>query len=324
MAVPSAPVLLSTSSVYPEPTAVAFELAAKLGYDGVEVMVWTDPVSQDPQTLATLVQHYGVPVGSVHAPCLLMTQRVWSKDPWERLRRAAEMAVRLAADTVVVHPPFAWQRGYGRVFPTGLARLKERYPGLRFAVENMYPVKMAKRGFVPYAPHWDPTTPGYDHYTLDLSHCAASGSDAMLLADRMGDGLTHVHLGDGVGPGRDEHAVPGRGGQPCADLLRRMVSVGRPFSVAVEVSTRKSGSRSVREADLAESLAFARRHLAPVVSASLVVSPRQRLRVCGRGGRQRGNGWRIVRSRTGGSCWTRCPGRRFRSGSRRTHRTGLP
>ena len=56
----SAPVLLSTSSVYPEPTAVAFELAAKLGYDGLEIMVWTDAVSQNPETLSTLSQHYGV------------------------------------------------------------------------------------------------------------------------------------------------------------------------------------------------------------------------------------------------------------------------
>ena len=45
--VPEAKVALSTASVYPESTATAFELAARLGYDGVEVMVWTDPVSQE-------------------------------------------------------------------------------------------------------------------------------------------------------------------------------------------------------------------------------------------------------------------------------------
>lgn len=257
----SAPVLLSTSSVYPEPTAVAFELASKLGYDGIEVMVWTDKVSQDAETLATLVDHYGVPVRSVHAPCLLMTQRVWSKDPWERLRRAAVMAERLGADTVVIHPPFAWQREYARHFFDGLKKLRQRFPGVAFAVENMYPIKMAKRGFAPYSPHWDPTNPGYDNYTLDLSHCAASSTDALELADRMGPGLTHVHLGDGTGPGMDEHAVPGRGNQPCGELLEFLDRQDRDFSVAVEVSTRKAGHRTVREADLAESLAFARRHL---------------------------------------------------------------
>ena len=47
MTVPRAKVGLSTASVYPESTAAAFEIAARLGYDGVEIMVWTDPVSQD-------------------------------------------------------------------------------------------------------------------------------------------------------------------------------------------------------------------------------------------------------------------------------------
>ena len=33
--------------MFPEPTAATFEMAASLGYDGIEVMVWTDAVSQD-------------------------------------------------------------------------------------------------------------------------------------------------------------------------------------------------------------------------------------------------------------------------------------
>ena len=86
--VPSARVALSTSSVYPESCADAFEIAARLGYDGVELMVWTDPVSQDPRALARLAAHYALPVLAVHAPTLLVTQRVWSPDPWQRLRRA--------------------------------------------------------------------------------------------------------------------------------------------------------------------------------------------------------------------------------------------
>ena len=40
---PPIPVALSTSSVYPERTPDAFEMAARLGYDGVEIMVYTDP-----------------------------------------------------------------------------------------------------------------------------------------------------------------------------------------------------------------------------------------------------------------------------------------
>jgi sugar phosphate isomerase/epimerase len=256
------PVLLSSSSVFPEPTAAAFELAATLGYDGIEVMVWTDAVSQDAGALRGLADHYGVPVLSVHAPCLLVTQRVWSNDPWERLRRAVGLAETLGAPTVVVHPPFTWQRDYARTFGTGLDRLRDEHPSVRVAVENMYPVRMAGREFVPYVPGWDPTDTGYDAYTLDLSHCAASHTDSMEMADAMGTHLAHVHLGDGTGEGRDEHLVPGRGNQPCGELLESLAGRGFTGAIAVEVSTRGAKSRAVREADLRASLDFARQHLA--------------------------------------------------------------
>ena len=264
--------LLSSSSVFPEPTAAAFEMAATVGYDGVEVMVWTDAVSQDAGALQGLAKHYDVPVLSVHAPCLLVTQRVWSPDPWERLTKAAELAETLGAPTVVVHPPFTWQRDYARNFAGGLAQVQGRHPDITFAIENMYPVRMAGRNFVPYVPGWDPTEAGYDAYTLDLSHCAASRTDSLEMADRMGAALKHVHLGDGTGEGRDEHLVPGRGTQPCAELLSSLSGRGFRGSVALEVSTRKVKSRDVRVQDLRESLEFARRHLAPAESSTPAVA----------------------------------------------------
>ena len=259
---PPVPVLLSTSSVFPEPTSAAFEMAASLGYDGLEVMVWTDPVSQDVAALRVLSGHYGVRVRSVHAPCLLVTQRVWSPDPWQRLRRSAELASELGAPVVVVHPPFTWQRDYARGFGPGLRRLANEYPGVSFAVENMYPLRVRGREFVPYVPGWDPTKAGFDAYTLDVSHCAAARVDALAMAGTMGRGLAHVHLGDGRGEGRDEHLVPGRGTQPCARVLAALTASGFTGAVAVEVATRRAPSRAARQADLAESLAFAREHLA--------------------------------------------------------------
>jgi sugar phosphate isomerase/epimerase len=264
---PHVPVLLSTSSVFPEPTSAAFEMAATLGYDGIEVMVWTDPVSQDVGALKVLSDHYGVGVRSVHAPCLLITMRVWSTDPWEKLRRSAALAMEVGASTVVVHPPFAWQRDYARTFPTGLTKLHAEFPQIAFAVENMYPVRVRGREFVPYVPGWNPTTSGFDAYTLDLSHCAAARNDALAMADAMGPGLRHVHLGDGTGEGRDEHLVPGRGNQPCAKLLESLASRGFAGSVAVEVATRRAPSREARANDLEASLIFAREHLG--VSASI-------------------------------------------------------
>ena len=259
------PVALSTASVYPEPAAAAFEIAADLGYDGVELMIWTDPVSQDVRAVDRLVRRYGVPVLAVHAPCLAVTQRVWGSDPIGRIRRSVVAADLLGARTVVLHPPFRWQRRYAGAFSDEVARAGET-AGVRLAVENMFPVCRGGIRTVPYAPGFDPTEVGHAFYTLDLSHTAAAGSDALAMQERMGTGLVHVHLTDGSGAPRDEHLVPGRGNQPCRELCERL-SAG-PFAhaggvVVLEVSTRRARTRQARVAMLNDSLLYARLNLQP-------------------------------------------------------------
>jgi sugar phosphate isomerase/epimerase len=261
------PVALSTSSVYPDPTPDAFEAAARLGYDGVEVMVYTDPVSQDVDILRRLSDYHQVPVVSVHAPSLLLTQRVWGREPGEKLRRARDLAEKLGARVVVLHPPFRWQREYVRGFEEGLARMAGE-TDVTFAVENMYPLRAGGRSVVTFAPHWDPTVLDCASVTLDLSHTAASGSDALAMAGELGGRLAHVHLADGTGapngPFPDEHLIPGHGSQPCAELLQKLTADSYPGAVVVEVKTSKAVTRDDRLAALSESLAFARAHLAPV------------------------------------------------------------
>ena len=259
--VPRAKVALSTASVYPETCSTAFEIAADLGYDGVEVMVWTDPVSQDPEALRGLSDRYGVPVLAVHAPCLLLTQRVWGTDPWLKLERARAAAERVGAATVVVHPPFRWQREYARSFVEGLHRMQNE-TDVTFAVENMFPWRARNREVLAYLPHWDLLELDYPSTTLDLSHTATSGSDAVQLVEALGDRLQHVHLADGSGSSKDEHLVPGRGGQPCSDVLERLARNGYDRTVVLEVNTRRAVNRDDREADLAEGLAYARLNLA--------------------------------------------------------------
>ncbi|MDF2966543.1 MAG: hypothetical protein K0Q93_321 [Nocardioidaceae bacterium] len=261
VSVPTATVALSTASVYPEPTAVGFALASALGYDAVEVMVALDDTSQDIDAVRALSEEHQIPVVAVHAPCLLITQRVWGTDPWVKLERSADMCHALGADVVVVHPPFRWQRDYGRLFLEGIAGLEER-TGLAYAVENMYPWRARNRTVQAYTPGWDPVEHDSAHVTLDLSHASTAGSDALTMARGLGDRLTHVHMTDGTGSAKDEHLVPGRGTQPCADLLDVLALRGFAGHVVVEINTRRALDRDAREADLAEALAFTRLHLA--------------------------------------------------------------
>ena len=258
--VPPAPVALSTASVYPATTADAFDIAASLGYDGVEVMVWNDPDSQDVDALRRLSEDSGVPVLAIHSPCLVITQRVWGTDPWGKVDRSLEAARTLGARTVVVHPPFRWQREYAREFVAGVRERAERSE-VALAVENMFPLRARGRSVSAYAPDWDPTEEDIDAFTLDLSHTSVSGSDALAVADSMGSRLRHLHVADGLGTARDEHLVPGRGLQPCAAVLERLAAEQFDGLVVVEVNTRKADSRGQREAELAESLAFCRLNL---------------------------------------------------------------
>lgn len=254
---PSPPrVGLSTSSVFPDNCAVAFELAERLGYDGIEVMVWTDPLSQDADALQALSDLHAMPVLSVHAPTLLLTQGVWGRQPWDKVDRSTGMAAVLGAPTVVLHPPFRWQGAYARDFVSGVAERTD----VRLAVENMFPWRAGSRELQAYVPHWDPVGLPYAQVTLDLSHTATSGSDALAMAHALGARLAHLHLADGLGSLRDEHLVPGRGRQPCAEVLALLARQSFSGSVIVEINTRRR-TAAEREIDCAESLEFARRHL---------------------------------------------------------------
>ncbi len=257
------PVALSTASVYPESSATAFDLAARLGYDGVEVMVGIDETSQDFDAICHLRDYHELPVVAVHAPCLLITQRVWGVDPWGKLERSTQLARRLDADVVVVHPPFRWQREYARGFCDGIAGLEDR-TGVRCAVENMYPWRTARRELTAYSPGWDPVGQPYAHVTLDLSHTATAGADALDMAAKLGQRLTHVHVTDGTGSPKDEHLVPGRGSQPCGELLQQLTGARFAGHVVVEINTRRCLNRQAREADLVEALDFTRQHLGAV------------------------------------------------------------
>jgi sugar phosphate isomerase/epimerase len=277
---PAIQVGLSTASVYPLRTEAAFEYAARLGYDGVELMVWAEAVSQDIDAIERMSAKYSMPVLSVHAPCLLISQRVWGANPISKLERSVRAAEQLGAQTVVVHPPFRWQRRYAEGFSEQVAEL-ESGSDVLVAVENMFPFRtdrffgtgqpsierMRKRGGRPgvgisaFAPSYDPLDGNHAHYTLDLSHTATAGTDAIDMAQRMGAGLAHLHLCDGNGAAADEHLVPGRGTQPTVEVCQMLAASDFSGHVILEVTT--SGARSVAEREelLTESLAFARTHL---------------------------------------------------------------
>jgi sugar phosphate isomerase/epimerase len=127
--------------------------------------------------------------------------------------------------------------------------------------------RMRRRGGGPgpgisaFAPSYDPLDGEHAHYTLDLSHSATAGTDALDMAERMGSGLVHLHLCDGTGLPADEHLAPGHGNQPTVEVCQLLAAGGFAGHVVLEVSTSSAGSTHERQAILTESLQFARTHL---------------------------------------------------------------
>jgi len=256
---------MSTSCAYPLPTEHSFRLARLAGFDGVEVMVTGEEVTQDADSLNRLSTRHGLPILSIHAPVLLLTHFVWGRDPAVKLRRSAELARGVGANTVVVHPPFRWQAGYARDF-LGIVRETASEFDVEIAIENMFPWGAAGRSMKAYAPGYDPTLMDCDAMTLDFSHAALSGRDSLDLARTMGPRLRHVHLCDGSrasGDGGmfDEHLLPGHGQEPVAEVLRYLAAERWDGSVIAEVNTRKAKSEQERLEMLMEALDFAHEKL---------------------------------------------------------------
>ena len=262
----SIPIGLSNACLMPAGVETTFALAAELGYDGVEVMVWSERTTQDSRLLSVLAERYEQPVLAVHAPTLLLTRGVFGVDPWDKVDRSIELAFALGAPNVVLHPPFFWQTRYARGFVAGVA-LRETTTGMHLCVENMFTWRprdaRSSREFQAYSPTWDPVGQGYHSVTLDISHAATSGSDALAMARALGPTLRHLHLTDGVPGFRDDHLLPGQGNQDCAGVLAHLADTGfegRGGQVVVEV---KAGSMTAaeRREGLTSALAFAREHL---------------------------------------------------------------
>jgi sugar phosphate isomerase/epimerase len=243
----------------------SFRLARIAGYDGLEIMVTTDPVSRDPAALKQLMERYALPILSIHAPSLFWMQLIGGRDAQVKLEKSAELAAEVGASSVVVHPPFRWEAGYAKNFER-IVRQTAQNTGIEICVENMFPWKVAHKNLKAYAPSPDPLDLDVDAMTLDFSHASLSGRDSLEYAMAMGDKLRHIHLCDGRrsvddGNMHDEHLVPGRGTQPVAETLTYLVENGFTGHVVAEIGLHKIRNPQVRLDMLVETAAFARQYV---------------------------------------------------------------
>lgn len=257
---------VSTSSFFPLSLEDCFRLAKEAGADGVEIMITNDPNTHDPRVLDFLARRFDIPILSIHAPVLLLTQGVFGYNPAEKLWRSAELASMLGATTVVVHPPFRWQFGYAGRFTDTVADVANQH-NVIVAVENMFGWCTSAVSLEAYAPSWNPGTLPIESLTLDFSHSAMQNVSSLSLAREWGSRLSHIHLCDGTSPKDnfhlfDEHLLPGTGTQPVAETLEFVASQGFTGSVIAEVSTKSATNDATRIRMVKTSLDYARYFLA--------------------------------------------------------------
>jgi len=255
---------MSTSCNFPMRVESSFRLARLAGYDGIEIMITTDPVSYDAKALRELSDRYSMPILSIHAPSLFWMQ-MFGGSAQVKLERSAALAAEVGASTVVVHPPFRWEAGYAKNFEN-IVRQTAKNAGVEIAVENMFPWKIGHKVLKAYAPSPDPMDLDVDAMTLDFSHASLTGRDSLDYAMAMGDKLRHIHLCDGIrsvdeGNMHDEHLVPGRGTQPVAETLTYLVETGYTGHVIAEIGLHKIRNQQTRLDMLIETAAFAKEYL---------------------------------------------------------------
>jgi sugar phosphate isomerase/epimerase len=230
--------LMSTAPFFRHPLREAFRTIAEAGYRAVEVMVTADPATQEGRTLRELSAEFGLSIGAIHAPFLLLTRRVWGTDPVAKIYRGTQVAERAGIPLVVVHPPYRWQVRYRRWVDQRLAEYSAR-SGITIAVENMFPLKLrGDRGLRFHTSQDFEDLDRFPHLVLDTSHLAVSGIDVLDAYRRYRTKVVHFHLSNNAGKGWDSHLPVDLGVLPLDRLLDEIVVKGFGGTISLELDLR--------------------------------------------------------------------------------------
>jgi sugar phosphate isomerase/epimerase len=230
----------------------AMDAIAEAGFTEIELMVTRDTKTHEPELPLKLAQERGLRIASIHGPFLVITKSVWGMDPIGKIERGIEMCQAVGANTLVVHPPFLWERAYASwITESAVASFEET--GVAVVVETMYPKWVAGRKLRGY--RWLEPAELVDaapYVAIDTSHLTVARKDILVSLETLAPRLVHVHLSDNAGDGKDGHLELGRGILP----LRRFIGELRRSKYAGAISLELSVSRYVqRPQELVEMLA---------------------------------------------------------------------
>jgi sugar phosphate isomerase/epimerase len=268
--------VFSTGSLYTYGIDRCFELAARAGFDGIELMTDRRWDTRQPAYLLRLVDRTGLPVVAVHAPLENAAVPGWPDDPPGRIHETVRLAEALGAGVMVHHLPL---RVHVRWLQVGARRLPLPWPGadvyarwlleeyaafqvttpVRLCIENLPAIHWSGRRWNPA--RWNSATEivRFPLLTMDTTHLGTWGLDPVEVYDRLEGRVRHVHLSNFDGK---EHRRPEVGHLPLDRLVAHLVTRGYEGVVSLEMSPDALGAGNSDDqvtAVLTASLEYCRR-----------------------------------------------------------------
>ena len=235
-------ILLSSGTLYKKSPWVVAEMAHRVGFDGIELVLGYgfQGVSGEKEIAATL--KYGK-IGGIHAPFYRL--KGWGS-PMESLRKTIDLAEKFRIPLVTFHPP-RWldlEFGFYRQLKH-IRNFQERFGSrlLFIAIENM-PVSHGHLKIGTYFLSRPETLIRFAenhnlYLTLDLTHLGTRESNFLADAIKIIETgrVKNIHFSD-YGNGR-EHLYPGKGTLPLKALLATLKESHYNEAITLEVFPRE-------------------------------------------------------------------------------------
>jgi len=269
--------ILSTNSISRLSLEDSFAVASKTGFDGIEIVIDNAMDTRDPELLLSLSEKYSLKIYSLHAP-FRWNIPGWPLRPVESVKRTAELAGKIHAGLVVIHPPirfvrcevsqalsdlvFGWGMGNNRSYRnwliSGLKDYQSTMPQ-KIAVEIMPLFRFAGLSYEQFSMNsLDSMANHFEYIVLDTTHVAASGYDIFDVYSMIKHKLEHIHLSNFSGR---EHTPINNGRLPMPDFLKQLKNDGYCKTIALEFNQKYVSYHKDRACKvLAENLDNCRRY----------------------------------------------------------------
>ncbi len=278
-------IILSSGSIRNYGMDRVFEIAARCGFDGVEMIVDERTDTVHAGYLRKLIERHNQPVPVVHAPFNFLDPPGWEKDEMSRAKRSVELAQEIGAASVVLHTPFYTDRLFLRWLEDDLADY-QKTTDIILLVENMPCYRkpggrLGKWLNISDVQEWNrkkfwslvPSVINplcfplcdlkkleqFPHIILDTTHLGTGGFDPITVFDHFKDKVEHIHLSNFDGR---EHLELRTGKIDMGAFLRHVTNTGYTGGFCLEIMPEyfPSDNEEMTVELLTENLDFIREH----------------------------------------------------------------